>query len=504
MHSFMHLLAGLAFVGSMVDASATENPKAPTLESLIDTLRASEFHVSTSASGTLTAPNRAQDLRVTFDADGLRVAPRSRDRDAFTWGLAFAGIGRRGALEAPRTATPRAHGARVEYDRGSVVEWYVNDERGVEHGFTIDTRVAGEGDLVLALGVRGSLAPREAERGIDFVAADGSVAIRYDHLHVFDAEGVTLPAALRADASNVYLEVDDRDARYPITIDPLATSPSWDVGSGQGFSGFGLSVASAGDVNGDGFADVIVGAPYFDQGTNDEGMAFVFLGSANGVASTSAWSAEGNQFGALFGSSVASAGDVNGDGFGDVIVGAPEINVAPGQGTTHEGQAYVYLGSATGLATTPAWTQTVPQSNALFGCSVASAGDVDGDGFDDVVVGAKLLDNGQSNEGRAFLFRGSASGLAAVPAWTAESDVANAQFGSSVASAGDVNGDGFADVVVGAYNLTNGITSEGKAYQYLGSATGLAPAPAWTFEGSQFFALFGYSVASAGDVNGDG
>jgi hypothetical protein len=82
-------------------------------------------------------------------------------------------------------------------------------------------------------------------------------------------------------------------------------------------------VASAGDVNGDGYSDVIVGAYQFDNGETDEGRAFVYHGSASGLSTTPNWTAESNQAGAFFGASVASAGDVNGDGFSDVIVGAP-------------------------------------------------------------------------------------------------------------------------------------------------------------------------------------
>jgi hypothetical protein len=109
---------------------------------------------------------------------------------------------------------------------------------------------------------------------------------------------------------------------------------------------------------------------------------------------------------------------------------------------------------------------------AQFGFSVASAGDVDGDGYDDVIVGGTLFDNGQVDEGRAWIYLGSSAGLAATPAWTAEPDVVNAQYGFSVASAGDVNGDGLSDVIVGAHDYANGETAEGAAFVYLGSGSG--------------------------------
>src|SRR6185369_2871380 len=122
---------------------------------------------------------------------------------------------------------------------------------------------------------------------------------------------------------------------------------------------------------------------------------------------------------------VASAGDVNGDGYSDVIVGAPTWD----DGESSEGGAFVYLGSPSGLATTAAWSAESNQASASFGYSVATAGDVDGDGFSDVIVGARLFDGGQADEGAAFAYRGSAAGLAAAPAWTVEGAQAGARFG---------------------------------------------------------------------------
>jgi len=309
-----------------------------------------------------------------------------------------------------------------------------------------------------------------------------------------------LKARFEKVGNQVAIVVSDRKAMYPITIDPLSTTPNWTAESNQAFAGFGFSVASAGDVNGDGYSDVIVGAYLFDNGQTDEGRAFVYHGSASGLSTTPNWTAESNQGNARFGWSAASAGDVNGDGFSDVIVGAWLFD----NGETNEGRAFVYHGSASGLSTTPNWTAESNQASALFGFSVASAGDVNGDGFSDVIVGARLFDNGQTDEGRAFVYHGSASGLSTTPNWTAESNQAFAYFGNSVASAGDVNGDGFSDVIVGVPLFDNGETDEGRAFVYHGSATGLSTTPNWTAESNQAFALFGVSVASAGDVNGDG
>ncbi len=282
-------------------------------------------------------------------------------------------------------------------------------------------------------------------------------------------------------------------------IGPSATS-NWSAESDQAFAYFGWSVSSAGDVNGDGFDDVIVGAPRFANGQIDEGRAFLYLGSPIGPSATPNWSAESDQAVALFGWSVSSAGDVNGDGFDDVIVGAIGFN----NGQPGEGRAFLYLGSAGGPSIAPDWTAESNQDGASFGISVSGAGDVNGDGFDDVIVGAFGFNNGQPGEGRAFLYLGSAGGLSLAPNWTAESDQGGAEFGFSVSGSGDVNGDGFDDVIVGAHYFDNGQTDEGRAFLYLGSAIGLTTSAAWMAESDQDAAEFGFSVSGSGDVNHDG
>jgi len=249
-----------------------------------------------------------------------------------------------------------------------------------------------------------------------------------------------------------------------------------------------------------GYSDVAVGAHTYDSPEVDEGRVFVYLGSASGLASTASWTAESNQAGAQFGVPVSSAGDVNGDGYGDLIVGAqsydnPEAN---------EGQVFLYLGSSTGLAASPYWTAEGNQVEAAFGNAVSTAGDVNGDGYSDVIIGAKIFDNGQAEEGKAFVYLGSATGLAASPSWTAEGNQSGAYFGFAVATAGDVNGDGFADVLVGAPLYDGSFTDEGASYAFFGSASGPSTTASWSVVGGQAFANLGVSGNTAGDVNGDG
>jgi hypothetical protein len=280
----------------------------------------------------------------------------------------------------------------------------------------------------------------------------------------------------------------------------LGDTPAWTAQGDQAGAFFGRAVGTAGDVNGDGYSDVIVGAPFYDNGEVDEGRVYVYHGSPAGLSNSPAWIVEGNQISAEFGFKVETAGDVNGDGFSDVIVSAHYFD----NGQVDEGQATVYYGSPTGLSVIPDWTAEGDQAGAEFGRAVRSAGDVNADGYGDIAVGSPVYDNGQRDEGRVFVYHGSAGGLSTSADWIKEGDQVNAGFGWSVDSAGDVNGDGYGDLIIGAPFYVNGQEQEGGAFVYHGSAAGLSASHAWITEGDQAVADLGWSVGTVGDLNGDG
>jgi hypothetical protein len=269
----------------------------------------------------------------------------------------------------------------------------------------------------------------------------------------------------------------------------LPAGATWFVPGGQAGAHLGSAVASAGDVNGDGIADILVGAPEFDGPATvnpHEGRAFVYLGTPTGPATYPVWSADGQQKG--FGKTVASAGDVNGDGFDDIAVGEPDY--ATDEARPHVlGGVSVYLGSPSGPQPTPAWMARFdrPPNSTFelrFGASIASAGDVNHDGYDDLLIGG--TDN--FGPGKAYLYLGSPSGLSASPAWTATADSGGGglsrDFGKQVASAGDVNGDGYDDVLI-AEDYETGCHL-GRTFLYYGSPAGLSPTPVWTLTGQTF------------------
>ncbi|MBS1665974.1 MAG: FG-GAP repeat protein [Bacteroidetes bacterium] len=293
---------------------------------------------------------------------------------------------------------------------------------------------------------------------------------------------------------------------------------------------FGFSVSSAGDVNGDGYGDIIVGAPGVSTKFSMGGAAYIYLGSGGGITTTTIPDTLYGQSGdAVFGVSVASAGDINGDGYGDVMVGAPNLGSAyiiEDNGTantgTGAGSVYVYHGSASGIANNASPNTSLSDAVTVdFGVAVASAGDVNGDGYSDVVIGASSADN-TSNKGTVEIFKGSASGIVSTayavftdnnPSGVGPGDM----FGSSVASAGDVNGDGYSDIIVRATQPSSTNSSTGVSYIYLGGASSFSTSAATAFldEGTNTYletgpggapsgAVIHSCVGSAGDVNGDG
>ncbi len=294
----------------------------------------------------------------------------------------------------------------------------------------------------------------------------------------------------------------------------------------------GISVSDAGDVNGDGYTDVIVGAFFADTNGYDSGASYVVFGKAAGFDATmDLASLDGNDgfrldgLGGLFGVSVSSARDVNGDGFADVITGA----LFDGPSNGYAGSSYVVFGKATGFTATLE-VSTLDGSdgfrlsgvgNGALGLSVSNAGDVNGDGFDDLIVSDIGADPNGETSGSSYVVFGKNSGFDATLDLSsldgsngfrldgsAEYDFS----GYSVSGAGDVNGDGFADVIVSApYADSNG-ESSGSSYVVFGRAAGFdATLNLSSLDGNNGFRLDGLlgdgprtTASGAGDVNGDG
>ncbi len=310
----------------------------------------------------------------------------------------------------------------------------------------------------------------------------------------------------------------------------------------------GIAVSGAGDFNGDGFADFLIGAGDADGLANTQdgaGDSYLIYGKATGfgapldlssiTAGTAGFVIHGAEDGDMSGRSLAGLGDVNGDGFDDILVGAPFEDGA-GNLLDAAGAAYIVFGRAASLgapidlaALAPADGVAITGADAgdTAAFSVDGAGDVNGDGFADLIIGARYANGGgDSNAGRAFVVLGKAAGFAS-PIDLGQVALGSGGFviegadmddlaGFSVAGGGDFNGDGLADLLVGAYTAdgpTNTAANAGEAYLIYGSATpGAAVALANVALGTGGFAIFGEeagdfagrAVSFAGDVNADG
>jgi len=251
---------------------------------------------------------------------------------------------------------------------------------------------------------------------------------------------------------------------------------------------FGSAVASAGDVDGDGRNDVIVGAPGASpNGMTSAGSVYVY----SGITGALILQLDGSASGDAFGTAVASAGDLNADGISELLIGAPLASPA---GLAAAGSVWV----VDGATATTLFQYDGTATGDHLGQSVASLADTDGDSINEFLIGAPHADpSGLNDAGTAWLYSG-ATGLQ-IYAYDGAAD--GDWLGHCVAPSGDVNADGMPDFVLGAHGASpGGKTRAGSVYAY----SGLDGTLIHQLDGVESGDYFGFSVSSAGDVNDDG
>ncbi len=371
----------------------------------LENIKEQEYNIIYSEElGSYQSPNRANNLRFTYKTNGFTVNPRMTetyninkdniDEDnpntkkekikvSNAWEAEFTilGYGRNSNIEKQFKGNNFIASENIAYisDENMKID-YVNNEDGMRQNFTIYTKPENEkGLLTLSLEVKTEKNLLVGANALVIKSEASQEYMKYNSLKIWDADGKELRGwfedvenKLSDNKKRIQIVVNDKEANYPIIIDPLSSTENWTAESNQAGAQFAYSVSTAGDVNGDGYSDIIIGAYGYDNGEDNEGRAFVYYGSSTGLSTTADWTAEGNQVDAFFGYSVSTAGDVNGDGYSDIIIGAYFYD----NGETNEGVAFVYHGSSTGLSSTADWNAQSNQGGAHLGYSVSTAGDV--------------------------------------------------------------------------------------------------------------------------------
>ncbi|WP_456442152.1 T9SS type A sorting domain-containing protein, partial [Caldithrix abyssi] len=225
------------------------------------------------------------------------------------------------------------------------------------------------------------------------------------------------------------------------------------------------SVACAGDVNNDGYSDLIVGAHYNDENGEQAGKVYIYFGGADmDTVADVVMNGEGGHY--HFGESVAGVGDVNHDGYDDVLIGSP-YDFSYG---SNPGKAYLFYGGEF-MDNTPDVTFTGEQNNDYFGVRVSSAGDINSDGYIDLVISASSDDQAGDDAGKVYIYFGAAS-MDNQPDLKFYGESPYYQLGAGLAAIGDVNLNGIPDLLIGS-KIYDG--TPGKAYLYYPSGPSVLP-----------------------------
>jgi hypothetical protein len=523
----MLFISGTVLFGGETPRTPSEDPSSrPDLEATPEGLSDGDWsgiraayernrHAITSEpDGTYQARNPGQAWVTRFDGRGFMVTP---DAGGWEWGLELEGYG-----EVTKVLN---EGGKLSYVRGGgLAEWFINDQRGLEQGWTFSERPkdAEQGaPLQLRLGVRGGLRPQVSTSGAStaFLNSSGGAALTYGGLKAWDANGKALRVRfVEGDEGgrSVIVEVDDAGARYPLTIDPVAQQAYLKASNTNEDDLFGWAVAVSGDT-------VVVGAwgedssatgvngDQADNSAENAGAAYVFVRNGATWSQEAYLKASNAEAGDYFGSSVAVSGDTI------VVRGRAEASGATGingdetdNSAENAGAAYVFVRSGATWSQEAYLKSSNMDAGDKFGGSVAVSGDT-------IVVGAyeesssaigingDEADNSAENAGAAYVFVRSGTTWRQEAYLKASNTAAGDNFGFSVEISGDT-------VVVGAWGedssatgingdeADNSVNSAGAAYVFVRSGTTWRQEAYLKASNTAAGDNFGWSVAVSGDT----
>jgi len=413
--------AALGWLACVCGSAAT----APT--ALREAFERTIYALRDSGDGSWRGENRAQRLTLEFNVGTVRL---THPKGGVDFRLASYGYGDR--LAKPATARSIVKEDRLEYHRGNLTEWYLNGSQGLEQGFTFQRRPGHSRNrpLQIALAVTGDLNLSRQQGAVLFSSNAGGVVMRYAGLTARDARGRTLPSRLEVRGREIRIVVDDREARYPLVVDPTWSQQQVPLTASDGYANdlFGTSIAMSADT-------AVIGVP---GGYGGKGAAYVFIQSSGTWNYQATLTVPGGLSGDSFGFSVAISGNT-------VVVGAPGTN--NGQGT-----AYAFVqGDGTWSAEGFPLVSAEGGGAISFGSSVALDGST-------VLVGAN---NGNGGMGAAYVFTLNGD------EWTEQAQL--------LATLDGGNGDGFGGTVALSGTIAliaaPGHFGTGAVYAFVGSGS---------------------------------
>ena len=533
-HPFALLLAVLTCLTALTPAHAAaalpQGLSANDWGGIRAAYEANRHHVFATKDGGYAARNPGQQWQTCFDGRGFVVQP---DKAAWRWGLEVRRYGFAGHERtiAGRPAM-RSDGSRLSYAWDHTLqEWFVNDQRGLEHGFTLHQRPASStsaahsgAPLTVTLAVRGDLRPQVAAdgRGVSFVDARGVAALNYTQLHVYDADGRTLPAHFEAaDAAGrdgtrqLRLAVQESGARYPLTIDPIAQQ-AYIKASNTGAGDFFGVVAISGDTvvvgaQGESSDSTGVNGSQINSGATQSGAVYIFVRDGITWSQQAYIKASNTNQGDQFGTSVAIDGDTVVVGSAREASNANGVNGLQSDNSLPEsGAAYVFTRSGTTWSQQAYIKASNPDAYDHFGSLVAVSGDT-------IVVGAPFessnstginsgqMDNSAVEAGAAYVFVRSSGNWSQQAYLKASNAEAGDEFGFVAISGNTIAvgaiGEASSSNGVGGLQNDNSAFASGAAYIFVRDNSGIWSQQAYLKASNpDTYDEFGTSVAISGNT----